>query len=186
MDDIAIRNNLLGILVGLVPTLSKAATQALNGLLDRPKMLAAAQEAARADDDTALAPFVFEALRFDPLNPMIYRRAARDTVIAANTLRQRTIPSGTMVLAANLSAMFDRQRVASPNSFQPGRPWEHYLLWGDGLHTCFGASINRAVLPAILKPLLQKRMLRRAPGKLGRIDTGATPFPQHMHVTFQL
>jgi hypothetical protein len=47
------------------------------------------------------------------------------------------------------------------------------------MHACFGAYINRAVMPAILKPLLAKPGLRRAAGKAGRIDRGGTPFPRH-------
>jgi hypothetical protein len=56
------------------------------------------------------------------------------------------------------------------------------MLWGYGMHTCFGAYINRAVMPAILKPLLAKPGLRRAAGAAGQIDGGGTPFPQHFWV----
>ena len=184
MDDRAIRNNLFGLLIGFVPTLSKAGVQALNGLLDRPAALAGAQAAARADNDALLGAYIFEALRFDPINPVIYRRATRETIIARGTLRARTIPKGTMVMAANLSAMFDPLRVDAPDEFRIDRPWGIYLLWGYGMHTCFGAHINRAILPQILKPLLKLNNLRRAPGAAGQIDAGGTPFPQHMILRF--
>ena len=62
MDDLGIRNNLIGLVIGAVPTTSKAAVQALDQLLDRADALAGAQRAARADDDAALASYVFEAL----------------------------------------------------------------------------------------------------------------------------
>ena len=183
MDDLAIRNNLIGLLIGLVPTLSKAAVHALSQLLDRPEALAQAQAAARANDDTKLAEIVFEALRFDPVNPVIYRRALRDTEIARGTRRRLRIPAGTMVLAANLSAMFDPMAMEAPGDFRPGRPWDDYILWGYGMHACFGGWINRTVVPAMLKPLLAKQGLRRAEGAAGRID-GRTPFPAHMTVLF--
>ncbi len=124
--------------------------------------------AARADDDTALAACLFEALHFNPINPVIYRRAARQCVIAAN-----------------LSAMFDPLSIPAPNTFRTDRPWVDYMLWGYGMHTCFGAHINRAVIPALLKPLFQRPNLRRAKGAQGQIDTGGTPFPQHLHLTFE-
>lgn len=184
MDDLGIRNNLIGLLIGLIPTQSKAAVQALDQLLDRPDTLAGAQEAARSGDDALLAKYVFEALRFNPVNPIIYRRANADTVIARSTLRARHIPEGTMVLAANLSAMFDPLQVKAPADFRTDRPAEDYILWGYGLHTCFGGYINQAVIPAMLKPLLRKKGLRRAPGKAGRIDTAGTPFPVHMMLEF--
>ena len=183
MDDLAIRNNLIGLVIGLVPTLSKAAVHALSQLLDRPEALAMAQAAARANDDTKLAEIVFEALRFDPVNPMIYRRALRDTEIARGTRRALRIPAGTMVLAANLSAMFDPMAMEAPEDFRPGRPWGDYMLWGYGMHACFGGWINRTVVPAMLKPVLAKQGLRRAEGAEGRMD-GRTPFPAHMTVLF--
>jgi cytochrome P450 len=48
MDDLDIRNNLIGLLIGLIPTQSQAAVQALDQLLDRPDALAGAQAAAQA------------------------------------------------------------------------------------------------------------------------------------------
>jgi cytochrome P450 len=185
MDDLAIRNNLIGLLIGAVPTTSKAAVQALDQLLDRPHALAGAQRAARSDDDESLARHVFEALRFNPVNPVIYRRATRDTVIAGNTLHARKIPRSTMVLAANFSAMFDRLKLTQPGKFRTDRPWDDYILWGDGLHTCFGAHINKVLIPAILKPLLKQQGLRRAPGPAGQIDTQKTPFPVHLSLEFE-
>jgi cytochrome P450 len=182
MDDLSIRNNLIGLVIGAIPTISRACVQALDQLLERPQALASAHAAARAGDDALLAALVFEAFRFNPINPLIYRRAARDTKIAAGTLRARNIPKGTMVLAINLSAMFDPLKIEAPESFRTDRPWNEYMLWGYGMHACFGAYINRAVMPAILKPLLVKSGLRRAAGDAGRIDGGGTPFPQHFSV----
>ena len=182
MDDLGIRNNLIGLVIGAIPTISKACVQALDQLLSRPEALASAQAAARVGDDSLLAAHVFEAFRFNPINPMIYRRAACHVKIAAGTLRARNIPKGNMVLAMNLSAMFDPLRIQAPESFRTNRPWDEYMLWGYGMHACFGAYINRAVIPAILKPLLSKPGLRRAAGDAGRIDSGGTPFPQHLTI----
>jgi cytochrome P450 len=182
MDDLGIRNNLIGLVIGAIPTISKACVQALDQLLDRPQALESAQAAARGSDNALLAAHVFEAFRFNPVNPVIYRRAACDATIAAGSLRARKIPKGTMVLASNLSAMFDPLKIEAPESFRIDRPWGEYMLWGYGMHTCFGAYINRAVMPAILKPLLAKPGLRRAAGNAGRIDAGGTPFPQHFSV----
>jgi cytochrome P450 len=184
MDDLGIRNNLIGLMIGAVPTTSKAAVQALDQLLDRPRELAGAQAAARADDDALVARYVFEALRFNPANPVIYRRAVRDTVIARNTLRARSIPQSTMVFAANFSAMFDPLQLPSPQAFRLDRPWSDYMILGYGVHTCFGEHINRATIPGILKPLLKMNGLRRAEGAAGQINPAGTPFPVHFFVEF--
>jgi cytochrome P450 len=185
MEDIDIRNNLIGLWIGAIPTLSKAAVQALDQLLDRPVAFAAAEQAAHDGNDALFAEHAFEALRFNPINPLIFRRAARDTMIAAGHFRARKIPKDTMVLAANLSAMFDPLKIEAPESFRTDRPWGDYMLWGYGLHSCFGAYVNRAVLPAILKPLVMKPGLRRAAGEAGQIDTGGTGFPQHFVVQWE-
>ena len=184
MDDVGIRNNLLGLLIGAIPTLSKASCLALDELFRRPDALADACKAARFDDDGLMVQHIWEALRFNPHNPVIYRRATRDTHVARSTLRGRAIPQGTLVFASNFAAMFDRYGVPEPNAFRTDRPWETYIHWGVGLHTCFGAAINRAVIPAMLKPLLARPNLRRAEGAAGQVDTGGTPFPQHFTVEF--
>jgi cytochrome P450 len=182
MTDVDIRNNLIGLLIGELPTTSATANLALDELLGRPRALAGAQAAARADNDPLLAAYVFEALRFRPLNPVVYRRALRDTRIADGTLRRRRIAEGTMVLASNLSAMFDPLAVPDPVHFRIDRPWGTYMLWGYGMHTCFGAHLNRATLPAILKPLLKKERLKKT---TAGIDTAGTPFPVHLELEFQ-
>ncbi|MEM1152443.1 MAG: cytochrome P450, partial [Pseudomonadota bacterium] len=184
MSDLGIRNNLLGLLIGAIPTISKASCLALDELFRQPEGLRRAQAAAREGDDAKLASCIWEALRFNPHNPVVYRRATRDAVIAPGTLRARTIPKGTMVFAASLSAMFDRHDIEDPHGFRTDRRFEEYIIWGIGMHTCFGAAINAAVIPAILKPLLRQKNLRRAEGDAGQVDTGGTPFPEHFTVLF--
>ncbi|MEA3278000.1 MAG: cytochrome P450 [Pseudomonadota bacterium] len=183
-DDLAIRNNLIGLIIGAIPTISRASVQALDQLLDRPDELARVRQAAQADDLTTVGQYCFEALRFNPINPVIYRRAVRDCTIASGTLRARRIPKDSMVFAASLSAMFDGWDVDTPGDFRIDRPWDHYMLWGYGLHTCFGQHINRVAIPAVLRPLLAASGLRPAVGAEGAIDTAGTPFPVHLWVEF--
>ncbi len=186
MSDLGIRNNLLGLLAGAIPTISKASCLVLDELLNRPDQLPGAQAAAQTDNDDLMAQYVWEALRFNPHNPVIYRRATRDAEIARSKFRAMTVKQGQMVFVASYSAMFDLLHVPAANEFRTDRPWQTYIQWGYGMHTCFGAVINRAVIPAILKPLLQQKNLRRAASDAGQIDYGDTPFPQHFHVEFDL
>jgi cytochrome P450 len=183
MDDITIRNNLLGILTGAIPTTSKCCAQALDELLKRPAMLAAAHAAAVANDDATFARYVLEALRFNPNNPGVFRVASEEYVVAKGTPHATLVPKGTSVLAATQSAMFDETVVDSPNDFLIDRPSYTYMHWGVGLHTCFGQYINQVQIPAILKPLLQRKNLRRADGTAGTLQyTG--PFPSSLSVLF--
>ena len=184
MDDLGVRNDLVGLLIGELPTTSCAANRALDQLLSRPEALASARAAALADDDSLLTQHVYEALRFFPVNPIIYRRANCETWVAEGTLRGRRIKPGAMVMASNLSAMFDGTELPAVNSFRTDRPWDAYMLWGYGMHTCFGDYINRVTLPGVLKPLLRQKNLRRALGAAGQIGNAGTPFPVHFNVEF--
>lgn len=183
MDDVGIRSNLLGLFVGAIPTTSKCCSQALDELLKRPEELAKAQDAARTDNDSLMAQYVFEALRFNPNNPGLFRIAAQDYMVAKGTMRSTVIPKGASVIAATQSAMFDERIVDAASEFRIGRPDYTYMHFGYGLHTCFGRYINLVQIPAILKPLLKRNGLRRAPGDAGQIRY-AGPFPSTMSVTF--
>ncbi len=183
-DDAMIRTNLLGFISATIPTMSRLAVLALDELMRRPDMLAGVQAAARAGDDGRYAQGVFEASRFNTFTPMVYRRATRDAVVGRSTLRARTIKKGALVFCATQSAMFDRREIAAPTQFRFDRPWRHYMLWGEGFHVCIGEHINRAVVPAMLKPLMKKRNLRRAEGEAGQIDDAGSPFPRHWRVLY--
>jgi cytochrome P450 len=177
LDDLSIRNNLLGLLVGAIPTTSKCCAQALDQLLERPEQLKAAQAAAVAEDDALLGRYVFEALRFNPNNPVLARVAAEDYQLARTAIHGTTIPKGTSVIAATQSAMFDERMVDQPNEFRIDRPEYLNMHFGYGLHTCFGQYVNRVQIPGILKPLLKCPGLRRA----GELQYDG-PFPSSLLV----
>jgi len=178
-DDVSIRNNLLGLLVGAIPTTSKCCAQALDELFKRPEQLKAAQAAAVADDDALLGKYVFEALRFNPNNPGLFRLTAEDYPLARASLHGTTIPKGTSVIAATQSAMFDDRFVDQPNDFRIDRPEYLSMHFGHGLHTCFGQYVNRVQIPAILKALLKRPGLQRA----GDLQYEG-PFPSSLRVRF--
>jgi cytochrome P450 len=73
-NDVDIRNNMIGMVIGAIPTLNKAAVQALDRLLDRPDALEKAQAAARADDVKTVTASLMEAMGYNPVNPLIYRQ----------------------------------------------------------------------------------------------------------------
>jgi len=152
-------------------------------LLKRPAELAKAQVAARTGDDATFAQYVFEALRFHPNNPGVFRVAAEEYVVGKGQMHATRIPAGTSVLAATQSAMFDERVVESPKEFRIDRLAYNYMHWGVGLHTCFGQYINQVQIPGILKPLLQRGNLRRADGDAGTLKF-AGPFPSSLRVQF--
>ena len=183
MDDATIRSNLVGLLVGGMPQPPMGAPQALEQLLRRPAALARAQQAARQNDDKQLLGCVLEGMRFDPIAPMLFRTAAEDYTIAPGTPRAHTIRKGTSVAAVMRSAMHDGRRVPSPETFNSDREPYQYLHFGYGLHACFGVYINLALLPLMLKPILLRENLRRAPGAAGHL-TKQGAFADQLMVNF--
>ena len=183
MSDLGIRNNLVGILIGAVPTISKACCLATAELMSRSNEFGSAQVAARNNDDALFANYIWEALRFNPHQPLVFRRAVRDATIARGTVREALIPEGHMVLAMTISGAFDLQAMRDAKQFRVNRQREDYMTWGYGMHTCFGEAINLALIPTILKPLFQKEGLRYAPGWTGS-ETEGTPFIPHMKLVW--
>ena len=182
-SDVQIRTALMGMIVGGPPQPPMVVPQALEQLLRRPRALAGAQRAAREGNDRTLAAYVFEAMRFDPLAPVMPRVAVADGVIAAGTRRERRVPKGAKLMVGLSSAMMDARRVPDPYRFDPRRLPHEYIHFGYGLHQCFGIHINRAVLPLMLKPLLKRENLRRAPGRAGHLRKQG-PFAVELHVRY--
>ena len=181
LHDIAIRHNLIGLIAGWIPTLSKAFACAVDELLRRPKQLESAQAAARAGDHAMVGAYVFEALRFRPQTWALLRTCETDQTVAAETRRSTRFRAGSKVLVATQSAMFDGHSVRAPRAFRLDRPFDSYLHFGHGLHMCFGREINRVHLPAMAIALLEGPPLRRAPGGAGRM-TYDGPYPASLTV----
>ncbi len=182
-SDVEIRTNLMGFIVGGPPQPPMVVPQAMEQLLRRPDALAGAQAAARAGDDDLLWGYVQEAMRFDPLAPGLPRNVLVDGMIARGTSHETPVAAGDTVLAAFASAMMDPRRVTDPGRFDPHRPASNYIHFGYDLHQCFGRHINRATLHMMLKPLLKRANVRRAPGGAGRLVKNG-PFAESLTVVF--
>jgi cytochrome P450 len=185
LHPIAIRHNLIGLITGWIPTVSKAFAQVVEELLRRPAELERAQHAAREGNTALVAAYVFEALRFRPQTWAVVRTASGEGVeIARGTPRATAVADGAMVLVATQSAMFDARAVRSPGAFRVDRPWSEYVHFGDGLHTCFGQQINRAHIPALATALLEQPHLGRVPGGEGRLRWRG-PYPSGLTIALE-
>ena len=183
MDDATLLNNLFGMVVAIIPTTSAAVARAIDELLRRPAELARAQAAANAGNTALVTQYVYEALRFNPLGPGVFRNNLQDFEVAGGTSRATTIPAGRPVLVALQSASFDGDRVKDPGTFDIERPLPEYLHYGFGLHTCFGRYINQVQIPLMVQAVLRKRNLRRAEGEAGKLQVDG-PFPSSLTVEF--
>jgi hypothetical protein len=84
--------------------------------------------------------------------------------------RRRALAAGEVPEAADVLS----RCLRLPRSGTPGLDDETLrvnltgFLWGLGQHTCAGAYINQAAIPAMLAPLLRLEGLVRAPGDAGQ------------------
>jgi cytochrome P450 len=181
--DIAIRHNILGNITGWIPTISNAFARIMDELLRREDELEGAQQAARDGDRDLVAAYCFEASRFNPQNFALLRYVPQDTVIAEGTDRETAVKAGSTVFAATLSAMHDERAIEDPGSFRTDRPWSDYMLFGYGMHTCYGQQIVRAQLPAMAQALFEGPRLERGRGREGKLQFEG-PFPAGLTVRF--
>lgn len=181
--DLDIRNNLIGMIIGAIPTTSKCTVLCLDYLLSHPDLLAGAQAAARADDDALVYQYVLECIRLNPFGPGLLRRCAKDYVLGAGGWRSTRIPAGTTVFVCLQSAMLDGRKIDAPNEFRLGRPSDNYMHWGYGMHTCSGQYVNAVQIPQIVKAVLKRKNLRRASGSAGQIQVEGV-FPAHWTLEF--
>ncbi len=182
LDDRGVQRNLGGLIVGAVDTTSKFVTLAIDELLRRPVALAGARTAAMAHDMQLVQNYAYEAVRFNPHHPVQARFCKKETEVAAGTSRARTIPAGSLVFPATLSAMFDPEVYVEPGSFRADREAD-YLHFGYGMHRCFGRAINAVQIPELVATLVRLKNLRRASGPTGRIAWDG-PFPERLILEF--
>ena len=183
MTDVDIRNNLIGLIIGAIPTTSKSAVNVLDYLLDRPALLAVAQRAARADDDRRLLRYAQECLRLNPFSAGIQRVCTQDYVLARDTRHATSIPKGAVVVAATQSAGMDGRKIYQPRMLCLNRTSHHYLHFGYGLHACFGQHISLAQICAMMKSVLKLPGLRRASGAAGKMQS-VDSFPVNLGLEF--
>jgi cytochrome P450 len=183
--DLQIRNNLIGLLIGAVPTTGRAAALTLNYLLDNPVLLQQAQAAAQENNIDLLNRFVLESLRFTPFVPAIIRLCTQDYQLASGLPHARTIKAGKVVLVLTQAAMLDEQHVAKPGEFRLDRPDHIYMHYGYGLHACFGRYLNSVQIAGIIKAALLLPNLRRMPGSdADQVNDSVDPFRTKLMVKF--
>lgn len=183
MSDERIRQNLIGLAVGVIDTTLKSAVYAIDELLRRPDALAMARQAIQEGDEVGLHGCIQEALRFKPQNDILMRICERDYLLGAGTAHETVIPAGNVVLALVYSANRDERVFQNPEAFLPDRPEDQYLHFGAGLHECLGRHIARVQVREMVKGLVALPNLRRQPDAAGELAQNG-PFPVSLGVSF--
>ncbi len=176
--------NMAGLLIGSIETTSQAIVQATEQILLRPEILQQATDAAIADNMDLLTAFAREALRFNPINPLLFRFTESEALLAGGSPYAQRVPRGTIVFACTASAMWDECMLRRADEFRIDRPDDHYLHFGFGEHLCLGDQLGELMLVEALAHLLQ-RGVRRVAGPRGDIDFAGGPFPERYLVQLQ-
>lgn len=160
--------NISGLAITGCHPIAKAAAQAVDVLLDKRHAFEGAAEAAKEDDDVLFWSYIDEALRFFPPFPLVTRGCARDTVIGTEYGNPRKVRAGQTITVGLMPAMFDSAAIPFPYQFRTDRTTRDSLVFGRGVHACFGYQFARDVLIAILKPIFA-RGFQRARGRAGKL-----------------
>jgi cytochrome P450 len=164
-----VRRNIAGLaVVGSLP-MARAAAQAVDYLLDNKLAFDGAADAARRRNQELFWDYLDEALRFFPAFPLAKRACPRDAVIGADGGQLRKVRAGQTVTIGLLPGMFDANAIPFPYQFRTDRPLSDSLVFGRGMHACFGYQFVRHVLVAMLMPLFARGFVR-VPGRKGRLS----------------
>jgi cytochrome P450 len=169
-----------GLLIGAIETTSQAVAQVIEYLLDHPEWLAKARSAAQSDSPSAFDAIVWEALRFVPISPYLFRQTANTYTVAKGTDHATVINTGTYVLAVTQSAMFDAKAFDNPDQFVAGRNWYHYFHFGFGSHECLGKYVGMVMIPEMVRQAL----LRPGMKANGEIDYQGGHLPQRYDLSW--
>jgi cytochrome P450 len=169
-----------GLLIGAIETTSQAVAQVIQYLLDRPEWLAKAKTAAQQDKPDEFDGIVWEALRFVPITPYLFRTTASDYTAAKGTGHETVLRAGTYVLPVTLSATFDERAFDSPDEFIPQRNWYNYFHFGFGSHECLGRYVGMVMIPEMVRQVLIRQDIKAK----AAIDYKAGPFPEQYHLSW--
>lgn len=181
LDQSELISNVAGLLIGTVETTSQAVAQAVQQILLRPKLREDAIREAAASDPARFDQMVWEALRFDPINPLLPRFTESDTIIGANTEYETVLARGTIVFACTASAMWDEAAVENADEFRLDRPDFTYLHFGVGSHDCLGRHVGAVMVPEMVRRIMLRKP-RLVEGDAGKIDFLGGPFPESFQI----
>ena len=163
-DEAMVVRNLTGLLWVSHAVIVQAITLSIDELMRHQEVLPAAQAAALLDDIEAVKSYTFEALRFNPVFPVLPRYCPRNTVVADRAGREHAIAADSKLLVWVIGAMFDPDKFADPAAFSTKRTLGDYLVFGHGVHQCFGEHLAYVELPQMMMAMLKLHGLQRASG----------------------
>ncbi len=170
-----------GLLIGAIETTSQAVSQVIEYFLKHPGVMRKAKQAATFADRAEFDAMVWEALRFVPIRPDIFRKAASDYTMAKGTKYETEVKKGTIVRLLTQSAMFDPYAFENPDDFNPNRNFYHNFNFGFGSHQCLGKYIGMVMIPEMVRQVILRPGLKDK----GPIDYKDGPFPEDYRLSWK-
>jgi cytochrome P450 len=159
-----------GLLIGAIETTSQAVAQVIEFfLVTRQDLLGDLTQKAQESNPSAFDAMVWEALRFVPISPYMFRKASADYVVAKGTEHETAIAAKTNVLLISQSAMFDTYAYDKPETFNPDRNWYHNFNFGFGSHECLGKYVGMVLIPEMVRQVILREDIAAA-GKIARTN----------------
>ena len=104
------------------------------------------------DNPDLLAPFIEEALRFEPPFRGHYRHVVADTTLGGTDLA-----AGSRLLLLWGAANRDPAQFDAPHEFRLDRPGgKGHITFGKGAHFCVGAALARLEAQIVLRGVLDR------------------------------
>jgi cytochrome P450 len=134
-------------------------------------------DAVRADADV-LRPVIEESLRWTPTDPMFSRFVAHHTELGGVA-----VPGGAVMHICLAAANRDPERWERPDEFDPSRPPQPHIGFGDGSHICLGMHVARAEIRTAIEALVNRLPNLRLdvdapePRIIGLYERGPTAVP---------
>lgn len=170
-----------GLLIGAIETTSQAVAQTIQYLLQSPELCVRAKMAAQKDDPAEFDALVWEALRFVPIAPYLFRKSASEFTVGQGTDYATTIPAGAYVLPATQSAMFDKRAFDNPDEFIPNRNWYNYFHFGFGSHECLGRYVGMVMIPEMIRQIFRRNDIKAT----SAMNYKKGPFPEEYWLGWQ-
>jgi cytochrome P450 len=103
------------------------------------------------DDADVLRPVIEESLRWTPTDPMFSRFVAHDTELGGVE-----VSGGAVMHICLAAANRDPARWDRPDVFDPSRPPQPHIGFGDGSHICLGMHVARAEIRTAIEALVHR------------------------------
>jgi cytochrome P450 len=136
----------MNVIFGAADTTAAFTAHSLTFLADRPDL-----QAEMRADPKKIPAFIREGLRHFNVAMGLARTATRDVELGGAQIRR-----GDRIFTPVPSANLDPALYDNPEEFDLARPASQHMAFGNGIHSCLGASLAQAMVAADIRGVLER------------------------------